>query len=95
MSARLLYVYILTTKRNSALYTGVTNDIERRTGEHKFHLGSKFARRYNVDKLVYVEEYGDSYSAIVREKQLKGGSRAKKIALIESVNSNWNDLSHD
>jgi putative endonuclease len=92
---RLFYVYILTTKRNTALYTGVTNDIERRTGEHKFHLGSKFARRYNLDKLVYVEEFGDAYSAISREKQLKGGSRAKKIALIAGSNPFWKDLTKD
>jgi putative endonuclease len=93
MSGGCFYVYVLTTKRNTALYIGVTNDIERRAGEHRFHLGSKFARRYNVDKLVYVEEFGDAYSAISREKQIKGGSRAKKIALIESVNPDWEDLS--
>ena len=93
MSDKRYYVYILTTKRNTVLYTGVINDINNRTEQHKAHLGSIFAHRYNADKLVYVEVFENSYSAISREKQIKGGSRAKKIALIENRNPEWRDLS--
>ncbi len=87
------YVYILTTKGNTVLYTGVTNDLSRRVLEHKAHAVAGFTRRYNVDKLVYAEPCWDITVAIAREKQLKGGSRAKKVALIESLNPDWHDIS--
>ena len=86
------YVYIMSNKRNTVLYVGVTNDIERRVAEHKNHLLPGFTARYNVDKCVYVEDCGSIEDAIAREKQLKGWTRAKKIALIEQLNPNWDNL---
>ena len=86
------YIYIITNKRNSVLYTGVTNDLKKRIYEHKTKLIDGFARKYNVRKLVYYEVFSDIYNAIAREKQIKGGSRKRKIDLIDSVNSNWRDL---
>jgi len=85
-------VYIL-TNRSGTLYIGMTNDLPRRIAEHKAGRGSAFTSQYNIDRLIYVEETGDVREAIAREKQLKGWSRAKKIALIESVNPEWKDLS--
>jgi putative endonuclease len=87
------FVYILTNWKHSVLYTGVTNDIFRRLEQHKAKAGSVFTRRYNAIKLVYVERFQYVEDAIAREKQIKGGSRAKKIALIDGINSEWNDLS--
>ena len=89
------YVYILTTKKNTVLYIGVTNNLERRLYEHRNDLVDGFTKRYHVHKLVYFESTNDPYVAISREKQLKGWLRAKKIALIESVNPQWRDLSED
>jgi putative endonuclease len=86
------YVYMLASKRNGTLYTGVTNDMARRMGEHKDKRGSKFARRYDVDILVWYEEYDQVAMAIAREKQIKGWNRAWKLRLIEQHNSGWNDL---
>jgi len=86
------YVYIITNKINSVLYTGVTNDLNRRVFEHKSKLLEGFTKKYNIDKLVFYEAYDDINNAIAREKQIKGGSRAKKIQLIEEMNSKWNDL---
>ena len=86
------YVYILTNKRNGTLYVGITNNLIRRVSEHKSKLIKGFTSKYNVDKLVYYEVYDDSYNAINREKQIKGGSRNKKIELIEKDNKNWDDL---
>ena len=85
-------VYILTTRRNTVLYTGVTNDLERRLTEHRAGLGGRFTRRYCAVRLVYVEYYADARTAIAREKQIKVGSRARKIALIERENPGWVDL---
>ncbi len=85
-------VYILSNKNNTVLYTGVTNDLLRRVSEHKSKLIPGFTKRYNVDKLVYCEWFEDAPNAIAREKQLKAGSRAKKNALIESNNPEWQDL---
>lgn len=85
-------VYIL-TNRSGTLYIGMTNDLPRRVAEHKARRGSAFTSKYNIDRLIYVEETSDVREAIAREKQLKGWSRAKKIALIESVNPEWRDLS--
>ena len=86
------YVYIITNKRNRVLYTGVTNDLGKRVYEHKAKLIDGFTKKYNVSKLVYYEVFSDIYNAITREKQIKGGSRKRKIDLIDSVNSNWRDL---
>lgn len=87
------FVYILTTTNNKVMYVGVTNDLERRIAEHKSHLVKGFTQRYNVDKLVYVEESCDVVAAIEREKQIKGWTRAKKNELVVSVNPEWRDLS--
>jgi putative endonuclease len=74
------------------LYTGVTNDLECRVYEHKYELADGFTRRYNVSSLLYYESTNDVKSAIAREKQIKGWLRAKKVALIESLNPQWKDL---
>lgn len=86
------YVYIMTNKSRT-LYTGVTNDLERRVYEHRQKLVAGFTAKYNIDRLVYYEATEDVNVAISREKQIKGWLRAKKIALIESMNPNWTDLS--
>ena len=86
------YVYIMSNAART-LYTGVTNNIERRVYEHKQKLNPGFTSRYNITRLVFVEEASDIRSAIAREKQIKGWLRSKKIALIESVNPDWQDLS--
>ena len=86
------YVYILTNKHNTVLYIGVTNNIERRLYEHKNKLVDGFTKRYNLDKLVYYETTENILTAIEREKQLKGWTRAKKNELIKSLNPEWNDL---
>ena len=87
------YVYILTTKENTTLYIGVTNDLKRRVFEHRKGQITGFTKKYNVHKLVYFEEYSEINAAIAREKQLKRWIRAKKIALIETKNPYWNDWS--
>jgi len=86
------YVYIMTNKRNTVLYTGVTSNLIKRVYEHKAKFVSGFTKKYNVDKLVFYEVFNDVYNAIVREKQIKAGSRQKKIELINSMNSKWQDL---
>ena len=87
------YTYILFNKRNGTLYTGVTSDLRRRVYEHKTKVHSEsFTARYGVDKLGYYEEFVLIKDAIAREKQIKAGSRAKKLQLIESINPNWEDL---
>ncbi len=86
------YVYILTNAYNNVLYTGITNDLERRCKEHKKKYIKGFTQKYNVDKLVYFEIYNEVEEAIKREKQIKGYSRAKKIALIEGFNKDRQDL---
>jgi len=85
-------VYIMTNKYNTVLYTGVTNDLMRRVWEHKEGIGSGFTSRYRVNKLVYYESYENINLAIAREKQIKGGSRQKKIDLVIGLNPDWNDL---
>ena len=86
-------VYILSNRRNGVLYTGVTNDLRRRLSEHRSGLDpSSFTARYNLDRLVYFETTSDIRAAIEREKQIKGWLRRKKIALIEAVNPEWQDL---
>ena len=86
------YVYMLTNKNHNVLYTGVTNDLKRRLFEHKNKLIDGFTKKYNVHKLVYYEIATDVNSAIAREKQIKGWTRAKKNNLVESKNSQWCDL---
>ena len=86
-------VYIMTNKNNTVLYTGVTSDLKKRVYEHKNKLyPTSFTSRYNVSKLVYYEYYPTIEEAIQREKQIKAGSRMKKIALIEKDNREWKDL---
>ena len=92
MSSKQYYVYIMANRYNNVLYTGVTNDLKRRVYEHKMHLVRGFTSRYNVEKLVYYEVTDDIQAAILREKQIKGGSRQKKIDLIMSINPEWKDL---
>ena len=91
---RQYYIYIV-TNRSRTLYTGVTNDLARRVHEHKNKLIPGFTAQYNITKLVYFEVAEDVRTAIAREKQIKGWLRARKIALIESMNPNWDDLSAD
>jgi putative endonuclease len=86
------YVYILTNRYNTVIYTGVTNDLNKRVIEHRNKTGSKFTAKYNVQKLVHYESFLYVNDAIAREKQIKAGSRQKKIDLIECKNKNWKDL---
>jgi putative endonuclease len=87
------YVYIMTNRHHTVLYIGVTNSLIRRVDEHKQKRNPKsFTARYNVDKLVYFEGFHEIGEAIAREKQIKAGSRQKKIDLIQSINKEWNDL---
>jgi len=95
MDSKQYCVYILTNSRHTVLYTGVTNNLERRLSEHKTKLGSAFTKRYNVDQLVYYEGGDDINTAIAREKQIKAGSRQAKIDLIKSINPEWKDLSKE
>ncbi len=88
-------VYILTNQRNTVLYTGVTGDLRVRVFQHREKLLSGFTSRYNVSKLVYYEAGYDPSGAIAREKQIKAGSRRKKIELINRVNPEWRDLYGD
>jgi putative endonuclease len=89
------YIYIMTNTYHTVLYTGVTNNIQRRVYEHKEKLVPGFTKKYNIDKLVYFEISNDIQSAIFREKQIKAGSRAKKLMLIETANPEWQDLYAD
>ena len=88
------YVYIM-TNRSRTLYIGVTNNLQRRMYEHKHHLMAGFTSKYDLTRLVYFEETSDVNIAIAREKQIKGWLRAKKVALIESMNPDWRDLSEE
>jgi len=86
------YIYIMTNNRNAVLYVGVTGDLIRRVYEHKAKLADGFTKKYNIVKLVYYEVFEDIESAILREKQIKAGSRQKKVQLINSTNREWRDL---
>jgi putative endonuclease len=86
------YVYIM-TNRSGTLYIGVTNDLVRRVHEHRTKCVESFTTKYNLTQLVYYEAGSDILEAIAREKQLKGWRRSKKLALINSSNPRWNDLS--
>ena len=92
MSDRQYCVYIMTNAHNTVLYTGVTNELQRRVLDHRSGKGGGFTKKYNITKLVYFETGDDINLAIAREKQIKAGSRKKKIELIESVNPEWKDL---
>ncbi len=89
---KIYFVYIM-TNRSKTLYTGLTNNLMRRVREHKLGIGSSFAAKYKLDRLVYFERFEDVHNAIEREKVIKGWLRIKKIALVVSVNPAWKDLS--
>ena len=89
------YVYLMTNIKNTVLYTGITSNLKRRIYEHREKLAEGFTKKYNINKLVYYEIHNDAYEAIKREKQIKSGSRQKKIELINNMNSNWVDLYND
>ena len=86
------FVYIMTNKNNTVLYTGVTNDLKRRVWQHKEKVHEGFTKNYNVTKLVWYEMFDDVNSAIAREKQIKAGSRKKKLDLVNGMNKDWRDL---
>jgi len=86
------YVYIATNKRNTVLYTGVTNNVERRMSQHKQKLIKGFTSKYNINKLVYSQEFNTPGEAISAEKTIKGWLRKKKIDLIKSMNPEFKDL---
>lgn len=86
------YVYMLTNRWKNVLYTGVTNDLERRCYQHRHHLLPGFTKKYNVDRLVYVERFNDVRLAIAREKEIKKWSRTKKNRLVATTNPAWEDL---
>ena len=89
------YVYILTNKANRVLYTGVTSDLIGRVWQHKAGEGDGFTKKYRVSRLVYYEAFDDVRYAIEREKQIKAGSRQKKVELVEGMNPEWMDLYDD
>lgn len=89
------YVYIITNKIHTVLYTGVTNNLTRRVHEHKEKSLKGFTQKYNLNKLVYYEVFEDIEYALLREKQIKGGSRQDKVDLINSANGEWKDLSEE
>ena len=89
----MFYVYILANSTNAVIYTGVTNNLQRRIYEHKYELLEGFTKKYHVHKLVYYEGYSNINDAILREKRLKGLLRKKKNELIDSMNPDWEDLS--
>ena len=86
------YVYLICNKNNTTIYTGITSNLKRRIWEHKNKTTKGFSSKYNLYKLLYYEIYQDPENAIIREKQIKSGSREKKIELIESMNPKWIDL---
>ena len=92
MNQKHYYVYIATNRRNTVFYTGVTNDLNRRIYEHKNKLTEGFTSKYNIEKLVYFQEFNTSLEAIRAEKKIKGWTRDKKIELIKSINFEFKDL---
>lgn len=88
------YVYIMSNRRRTVLYTGVTNDLIRRVWQHRNGQGGRFTAKYHCSELVFYEILLDPYNAIAREKQIKAGSRARKFELIEDMNPDWRDLYH-
>ena len=91
---KIYYIYILASKTGT-LYTGITSNLSRRASEHKKHLLPGFTSKYNIDKLLYYEEFATPEAAIKREKQIKSWRREKKINLIDTKNPGWNDLAHN
>jgi len=91
-SVKNYYVYMMTNKHKTTIYTGVTNDLQRRVNEHKEKKFDGFSKKYNLDFLVYYEEFYDVNQAIAREKQIKAGSRKKKEILIVKMNPEWKDF---
>ncbi len=89
---RTYYIYLLTSRDNTVLYTGVTNDLNRRIMEHRSGTFKGFTQKYHVHKLVYFEQYGDINEAIAREKQIKSWPRARKDELVNSMNPEWKEL---
>jgi putative endonuclease len=89
------YVYILTNRHHTVLYTGVTGNLLQRISEHRTSTVPSFTNRYNLEKLVFYEEAADPAAAIAREKQIKAGSRRRKVALIDAMNPEWRDLYDD
>jgi len=88
------YVYIMTNK-SGTLYVGLTNNLKKRVFEHKSKLVEGFTEKYNINKLLYFETFSDIYSAIAREKTIKGWLRSKKVELVRTTNPDWADLSQD
>lgn len=89
---KLYHMYIMTNRYNTVLYTGITGDLINRGWQHRNRLVEGFTRRYNLTRLVYLEEYRNPEEAIAREKQIKGWSRKKKEVLINRMNPEWRDL---
>ncbi len=92
MKEKIYYVYIMTNLHKTTLYTGITNNLLRRVEELRRGEGGVFSSKYHLNKLVYYELYRDVNAAIFREKQIKGGSRSRKVRLINSLNPEWLDL---
>ncbi len=92
LGSRTYYVYILTNE-SGTLYTGVTGNLKKRVWQHKTKEVKGFTQKYNIDRLIYYETFGDVWSAIAREKQIKGWVRRRKLELIASMNAEWHDLS--
>ncbi len=95
MKSKAGYIYLMTNKLNTVLYTGVTSNLKERVYQHKQKLVDGFAKKYNINKLVYYEMFDSIINAIEREKQIKAGSRKKKLDLIKSKNPNFKDLYND
>ena len=95
MNNRIGYIYILTNKHNTVLYTGVTSNLKKRIYEHKSKLIDGFSKKYNLSKLVYYEIFDDMESAIAREKQIKAGSRKSKNGIIKNFNPAYRDLYYE
>ena len=95
MAERTYCVYIMTNKRHTVLYTGVTSNLPKRVWEHTEKVIEGFTKHYSVSKLVYYAACGDARGAIAREKQIKAGSRRKKIELINGMNPQWRDLGEE
>jgi putative endonuclease len=90
-----LFVYMMTNRSRVVLYTGVTNDLERRVWEHRNHAVKGFTKTYKIDRLVYYEHFSEACDAIAREKEIKGWRREKKNALVRTQNPRWKDLGQE
>lgn len=95
MRPKIYFVYILSNGINTVTYTGVTGDLKKRVWQHKEKVFKGFTSKYNISKLVYCEPFNDIRDAIAREKQIKASSREKKVALVTSMNPEWNDLYYE